>query len=169
MEKFEKLMLYLYWIRSPGRLANIFRYRPTSRKMAALFVNIGEREKQKPLVERSHFNEATAKWRCFFSELQLLCSTLFVSRENSNNLLSLVSLYHIRVINTIITVFRSAPGILLPVIAPTSLKNEKNSYYCINTIHNIAFNVMKTVIKYYYCVISHFGNVFHFVNVSWEF
>ena len=37
------------WLRSTWQLANVFQYNPSSREIVAFFVNIGKREKQKPL------------------------------------------------------------------------------------------------------------------------
>ena len=105
---------------------DIFRYSPSSRKMVALFVNIGKREKKKPL-ERSRCNETIVikplqRSRCKVSPFFLIFNfSPFVYREKSNNSSSLCTDTEYKENNSVylsnkynINFFLSLPGILPP-------------------------------------------------------
>ena len=92
--KLVHLIPHFHWLISPWQRMDIFRYSPSSRKMVALFVNIGKREKKKPL-ERSRCNETIVikplqRSRCKVSPFFLIFNfSQFVYREKSNNSSSL--------------------------------------------------------------------------------
>ena len=110
MKMFVQLIMSFHWLISPWRRADIFRYSPSSRKMVALFVNMGEWEKSKAL-ERSHCNEAIAKWYRFFLSSNDVVFSIFqssfirISSGLNHFSFYLISFQHIRAVNTIMTVF----------------------------------------------------------------
>ena len=107
-----QLMLYVHWLRTSWRRAGpIFSNIFSSRKMAALFENVGEREKQKrdyaslyKIFTNKFFKSyiAIGKWR-HYSYLRLIpiCVSCKLKQFSS----SLVSFWHIQAIDIIITGF----------------------------------------------------------------
>lgn len=78
-EKFAQLMVHFHWPRSPWRLA----------KKDGSFVNRDEQEKRK-LLQRNHYIKPLQRSHCQMTLFFLFFnSSLFVSRKNSNNLVSL--------------------------------------------------------------------------------
>ena len=92
VNKFVQLM-YLNWLKSVSTRSNIFPYSPSSGMMVALFVNIGERKKRRPL-QRGSWNEFIAT-----KPLQ----QIHCKKPNAKRLglLSFLCYWHIRGINTI--------------------------------------------------------------------
>ena len=99
VKNFMLVMLHCHWLRSLWRWADIFTYSPSSRKYGN-FVCIHRRTGEaKPIaakqLQRRHYKERIVakpiQWSYCKVTLFFLISnsSLFASRENSNNLLSL--------------------------------------------------------------------------------
>ena len=94
MKNLLQLLLHFLWHRISWRGTCFFCYSPSWRSMIALLVNIGEREKQKPL-QRSHCNKAIATKPLQSASIFLICnSSFFVSNQNSNSFFLIIFLIY---------------------------------------------------------------------------
>ena len=133
---FVQPILHFHWPSSLWRRAEIFQYSLSSRKMVALFVNIGEPEKRKSLQQRGvtfscreiiaiRISWEYKKFLFHFGK----SSKYPVNKYNFNCLLSVP-----RILHTVIAPTSQTQLVLWPwVIFPGT--NRKNNYYFINYLN----------------------------------